>query len=111
MFGDLEKETPVANIPIMVKSKYCTTNIKQSLLGECKYEPGGYFIVTGQEKVVMSIEKMVDNKIINNAFNNLLKYYAIKIDNICSYIDTILKMVIYHYDIYIIIIYIIFSHC
>ncbi len=62
--GEIEKNVSVGSIPIMVKSKYCTTNIKQDLLGECKYEPGGYFIVTGQEKVVMSIEKMVDNKIL-----------------------------------------------
>merc|ERR1711871_671899 len=52
----------VANIPVMLKSKYCSTTIKKDLHGECKYDPGGYFIVNGQEKVVMSIEKMVDNK-------------------------------------------------
>ena len=52
----------IANIPVMVKSKYCSTNIKKDLHGECRYDPGGYFIVNGQEKVVMSIEKMVDNK-------------------------------------------------
>ena len=48
----------------MIKSKYCTTSIKKDLLGECKYDPGGYFIVNGQEKAVMSIEKMVDNKVL-----------------------------------------------
>lgn len=64
MIGDIEKDNAVGSIPIMVKSKYCTTNIKQKLLGECKYEPGGYFIVNGQEKIVMSMEKMVDNKIL-----------------------------------------------
>lgn len=62
--GELEKDVAIGSIPIMVKSKYCTTNIKNNLLGECKYEPGGYFIVNGQEKVVMSMEKMVDNKIL-----------------------------------------------
>ena len=62
--GEVEKEVAIGNIPIMVKSKYCTTTIKKDLLGECKYDPGGYFIVKGQEKVVMSIEKMVDNKIL-----------------------------------------------
>ena len=61
--GDVEKEIPVANIPIMVKSRYCATNIKQDLKGECRYDPGGYFLVGGQEKVVMSMEKMADNKI------------------------------------------------
>lgn len=62
--GDLEKETPVANVPVMVKSKYCSTNIKQELKTECKFDPGGYFIVNGAEKIIMSIEKMVDNKIL-----------------------------------------------
>jgi DNA-directed RNA polymerase II subunit RPB2 len=62
--GPLEKDISIGNIPIMIKSKYCTTSIKNDLLGECKYDPGGYFIIKGQEKVVMSIEKMVDNKIL-----------------------------------------------
>lgn len=62
--GDLEKETPVANIPIMTKSKYCSTNIKQDSRKECKIDPGGYFIVNGAEKIVMTMEKMVDNKIL-----------------------------------------------
>jgi len=60
--GDTEKNITIGSIPIMIKSKYCTTTIKKDLLGECKYDPGGYFIVNGQEKAVMSIEKMVDNK-------------------------------------------------
>ena len=61
--GDKEIEIPVAGIPIMVKSKYCSTYIKKDLHGECKVDPGGYFIVGGQEKILMSMEKMVDNKI------------------------------------------------
>ena len=64
MLGTVEKETPLANIPIMVKSKYCSTHIKQDLKSECKFDPGGYFIVNGSEKIVMSIEKMVDNKVL-----------------------------------------------
>ena len=62
--GEMEKDVNVASIPIMVKSKYCSTYIKNNLMGECKYEPGGYFIVNGKEKLVMSIEKMADNKIL-----------------------------------------------
>ena len=60
--GEVEKELAIGNIPIPVKGKYCSTQIKKDMHGECKYDPGGYFIVSGQEKVVMSIEKMVDNK-------------------------------------------------
>ena len=81
LLGDVEKETPVGNIPIMIKSKYCSTNIKQDLKGECKYDPGGYFIVNGAEKVIMSIEKIVDNKILvfakkDASYENGLQYIA-----------------------------------
>ena len=48
----------------MVKSQFCTTSIKKDLMNECKYDPGGYFIINGQEKVIISIEKMVDNKVL-----------------------------------------------
>ena len=64
MIGDLEKEVQIANIPIMVKSKYCSTHIKQDLKGECKYDPGGYFIVGGKEKIIMSMENIVNNKVL-----------------------------------------------
>jgi DNA-directed RNA polymerase II subunit RPB2 len=57
-----EDPIAIASIPIMVKSKYCSTTIKKDSHNECKYDPGGYFLVNGKEKVVMSIEKMVDNK-------------------------------------------------
>jgi len=61
---EVEKDIAIAKIPIMVKSKYCSTNIKNDIHGECKYDPGGYFIVNGGEKVVISIEEMVKNKIL-----------------------------------------------
>ena len=62
--GEVEKDISVANIPIMVKSEFCTTYIKKDYKNECKYDPGGYFIVNGAEKVIMSMEKMVDNKVL-----------------------------------------------
>ena len=76
-----EKDIAVANIPIMVKSKYCSTYIKKDTKNECKYDPGGYFIVNGAEKIVMSIEKMVDNKILiftkkDSSYENGLIYIA-----------------------------------
>ena len=79
--SDVEKDVAIANIPVMVKSKYCSTQIKKDLHGECRYDPGGYFIVNGQEKIVMSIEKMVDNKTLiftkkEPTFSNGLVYIA-----------------------------------
>lgn len=59
------EDTIIGSVPVMVKSKYCTTKLKPDTSKyECKYDPGGYFIVNGQEKVVVSIEKMVDNKML-----------------------------------------------
>lgn len=59
-----EKGLPVARLPIMLKSKYCTTTIvPETSLEECPYDPGCYFIVNGSEKVVLSIERMAPNKI------------------------------------------------
>jgi intein/homing endonuclease len=60
-----EREVHIAKIPIMIGSKYCSTVIKKREKEmECRFDPGGYFIVNGQEKVIMSSEKMVDNKIL-----------------------------------------------
>lgn len=61
-----ESETTiVGSVPVMVKSRYCSTYLKpETSKYECKYDPGGYFIVNGQEKVIVSIEKMADNKIL-----------------------------------------------
>ena len=38
------EKTCIGKIPIMIKSKYCSTVIKNDLHGECKYDPGGYFL-------------------------------------------------------------------
>lgn len=63
VIGFPEKDFPIANIPIMVKSKYCSLNLKKGQdKTECDLDPGGYFIVRGSEKVVMSLERMCDNK-------------------------------------------------
>ena len=76
-----ENNIAIANVPIMIKSKYCSTSIKKDIHGECKYDPGGYFLVNGQEKIIMSIEKMVDNKILvftkkDSSYENGIIYNA-----------------------------------
>ncbi len=58
-------KTQIANIPIMLKSKYCHLNgmSKQELIehGEDPYDPGGYFIINGTEKIVINIEDLASN--------------------------------------------------
>lgn len=57
----------VGHIPIMVRSKYCIltqrTSLEKEDMDECKYDQGGYFIINGSEKVVISQERIADNKI------------------------------------------------
>lgn len=65
IIGDVEKEIPIAYLPIMVKSNYCTTHIRKDIQNtECKYDPGCYFIVKGNEKVVIGMERMAQNKLL-----------------------------------------------
>ena len=75
-----EKETPVAKIPIMVKSKYCITTLRKDLPNtECPYDPGCYFIIKGGEKVVLPHEQICSNKPLvftkkDNTYKNNVMY-------------------------------------
>ena len=55
-------------IPIMVQSKYCILSENPNITDECKYDYGGYFIVNGNEKVVISQDRIAENK--TNVFVN-----------------------------------------
>ena len=52
-------------LPIMVKSKLCILagmdSVRLTEVGECPYDPGGYFIINGKEKVMLSQEKKINN--------------------------------------------------
>lgn len=52
-------------IPIMVHSKMCILNnldsVQLTTLGECPYDQGGYFIIKGKEKVIISQENKINN--------------------------------------------------
>lgn len=55
-------------IPIMVHSKFCLLNNRKTEkqladLNECIYDEGGYFIVSGNEKVVIAQERMPYNEV------------------------------------------------
>ena len=61
-------------MPIMIKSKLCILNelddIRLSELGECPYDQGGYFIINGKEKVVLSQETKINNILYVNSQQN-----------------------------------------
>jgi len=56
----------LGKIPVMVGSKYCLLqdqrHVHPSILGECSQDPGGYFIIQGGERVIISQERMSENR-------------------------------------------------
>ena len=76
----LEKKL-LGRFPIMLQSDLCILkgldkNVRHSL-GECRNDRGGYFIIDGKEKVIISQEKFADNMIyIQNKVNDLYSHAA-----------------------------------
>lgn len=57
----------LGKIPIMVGSKYCLTTDNTLVqkpydIGECSHDIGGYFIIQGGERAIISIERMSENR-------------------------------------------------
>ena len=61
------KNEVIASVPVMIGSKFCSTKnstlVGNKELNMCKFDNGGYFIINGTEKVVVSQERMCDNKV------------------------------------------------
>jgi len=61
-----EKQTHfMGKIPIMVRSDYCSlhekTDTERVDVKECEFDQGGYFIISGGEKVIVAQERMATN--------------------------------------------------
>ena len=60
--GRTEQNRPAMIVPTMIRSKYCNLNVyKEETRDECRFDPGGYFIVNGSEKVVICQDGMIRN--------------------------------------------------
>jgi DNA-directed RNA polymerase II subunit RPB2 len=58
------KNVLIGKIPIMLKSCFCVLkNYGGTELKECELEQGGYFIINGSEKVIISQERQAENKV------------------------------------------------
>ncbi|MDP3699129.1 MAG: DNA-directed RNA polymerase subunit B'' [Nanoarchaeota archaeon] len=69
--NDVQREnfvTEVGKIPIMLRSKYCHLHglSREELIkhGEDATDPGGYFIINGTEKVIVTVEDLAGNNFI-----------------------------------------------
>jgi len=58
------KNVNLGKIPIMVNSNYCVINkqVEFRKNNECMYDCGGYFIINGNEKVIVSQDRIAENK-------------------------------------------------
>ncbi len=71
--NDVQREsftTQIGSLPVMLHSNYCHLNklSKQELIekGEDPFEPGGYFIINGTERVLVNIEDLGANRFLVN---------------------------------------------
>jgi len=67
--NDIQREsfiTEIGKIPVMIKSRFChLQGLKEDDLiknGEDPSDPGGYFILNGNERVLINVEDLVSNK-------------------------------------------------
>jgi len=57
------KNEVIGHIPLMKGSKYCSINNGlYDKSTDCDFDKGGYFIIKGNDKVIISQERMADNK-------------------------------------------------
>lgn len=57
----------IGKLPVMLRSCACVLNqyrhVSADVTGECRYDPGGYFIINGSEKTVLCQERAAENKV------------------------------------------------
>lgn len=67
----------IGRMPIMLRSSNCVLSNKSeyemSQMNECPHDPGGYFVVRGQEKVILIQEQMSWNKMITEDYNGVVQ--------------------------------------
>lgn len=60
------RKVPIGKLPVMVGSDYCLSKAMWSRMvlekQECRYDLGGYFVINGTEKVVVSQDRVQENK-------------------------------------------------
>ena len=76
----------LGKFPIMVQSDYCVLSglprEVRHTMGECRNDVGGYFIIDGKEKTVVSQEKFGDNMLYIRKSNDDISLYSAEIRSV-----------------------------
>ena len=66
-YNKVLKNIHIGKLPIMLKSDLCILSqykqLNHNYTGECKMDPGGYFIINGSEKTCIGQERAAENQI------------------------------------------------
>jgi len=78
-YNSILTQIHIGKLPIMLRSSACIlsqySHLNHHETDECKYDPGGYFIINGSEKTVLAQERARENKVyIFPPVNNSSKY-------------------------------------
>ncbi|KAI5367695.1 Putative DNA-directed RNA polymerase, subunit 2, hybrid-binding domain, RNA polymerase, beta subunit [Septoria linicola] len=76
--GNVRKtDVLIGRVPMMLRSSKCVlsgrSESEMSWLNECAVDPGGYFIVRGQEKVILVQEQLSKNRVIVESFKGVIQ--------------------------------------
>ncbi|KAF2168064.1 hypothetical protein M409DRAFT_21511 [Zasmidium cellare ATCC 36951] len=76
--GNVRKtDVLIGRMPMMLRSSKCVLNGRSeselAWLNECAVDPGGYFVVRGQEKVILVQEQLSKNRIIVESFKGVIQ--------------------------------------
>ena len=85
----------IGKIPIMLKSNICIlkqfSHYNTNITKECRHDPGGYFIISGSEKTILSQERAAENNVMcfnikknNNKWSWLAEIKSIPLDKCIS---------------------------
>ncbi|WPH04030.1 DNA-directed RNA polymerase III subunit RPC2 [Acrodontium crateriforme] len=72
-----KKDVLIGRVPMMLRSAKCVLNgrseAEMGVLSECAVDPGGYFIVRGQEKVILVQEQLSKNRVIVESAKGIIQ--------------------------------------
>jgi DNA-directed RNA polymerase II subunit RPB2 len=82
-FHNVIEKVHIGKMPVMLKSSLCVLSQFKHLppesTGECRYDPGGYFIINGSEKTVLGQERAAENRMYAFKSNNTKFLFQVEI--------------------------------